>query len=121
MNMYIQNITESSFEAWFLNYFEQEAINRMASNGVEVCGELTYYANTSLLFERFQPEIWQLAQKYSEDYLDENLLMTLSGDRTISSPATFTTAIVLAASDCLARRHQRDETTEEAEDQETSE
>ncbi len=114
MDNYITSINEPSFEAWFQNNFGQETINRMAERGTEeVCGPMTYYANTSLLFERFQPEIWQLAQKYSEDYLDENLLMTLSGDRTILSPAIFTTSLVQAASDCLARRYQRDEKSEE--------
>lgn len=117
MDEYIKNINEPSFEAWFLNNFEQETINRMADRGTEeVCGPMTYYANTSLLFERFQDDIWRLATEYSFAYVGESILMTLSGDRTISSPATFTTAMVQAASNCLAHRHQRDSTSEKTED-----
>lgn len=109
MDEYIKNINEPSFETWFLNNFGQETINRMAERSTEeVCGPMTYFANTNLLFDRFQDEIWRLATEYSFEYVGESILMTLAGDRTISAPAAFVTTMVLAASDCLARRHQKD-------------
>jgi hypothetical protein len=116
MNMYIQNITEDSFEAWFLNRYEQEDINRMASYGVEVCGELTYATKTSQLFERFQPEIWQMAVRHSESGFDDNLRMTLAGNPAITSPVLFAMNMVQAAAAYLAFQHQRGDEDEDGED-----
>lgn len=116
MNGYIKIITEDSFEAWFLNRYEQETINRMAAYGVEgVCGELTYYSNTSQLFERFHTEILQMVARYSESSLDTNLLVALAGGNTISSPALFTTNLVQTAAAYLSHRYQRDEGDQTAE------
>jgi len=114
MSMYIK-ITENSFEAWFLNYFQQEAINRMAAYGVDVCGELTYYTNTSKLFERFRDEIWQLATKYSESCLGESLMTELAADHTTSSPAMLATDLVKAAAAYLSFSHQSQEKSEDDE------
>jgi hypothetical protein len=111
MGANIEKIEERSFKEWFGNWFDDEDITEMAEIGPEHFGPFIYYSDTSMLYERFGGEIWDLVDEAAGSFYGfTGLGLMALREKDICSPAGFECHMVWTAASYLAFEHvQREE------------
>ena len=105
MGASINSINESTFEEWFLNTVDPDTIVKITRIGSWDCEPLKYfsYSDTSLLYERFAKEIWELAIKIASIKCNDGVIqITIKKGGAIDTPENFEWVMVMLAIDCLA-------------------
>lgn len=105
MGTNIERINEKTFKGWFLNNFDADDITEMDEIGAEHFGPFIYYADTSMLYEQFGEEIWDLVGEVAETYYS-NTVQGVLAERNddIDTPARFECVMVRLAAAYLAHK-----------------
>lgn len=105
MGASINSINEATFEEWFLNTVDPETLVKIALTGSWDHEPFISYecSDTSILYERFEDEIWELVTKYAAvNDSHELLAISFDGGFGIRTPKQFKCAMVLIAATCVA-------------------
>lgn len=103
MGANINSINEATFKEWFLNTFDLADILEMIKIGPEHFGPFIYYSDTSMLYERFSQEIWDLAMEIAVIGCDDGVIkIPLQHGGAVDTPEKFESAMVLIAAHGLA-------------------
>lgn len=103
MGANINSINEATFREWFMNTFDMDDITEMIENGAADFGPFIYYSDTSMLYERFSQEIWDLAMEAAELGCDDGVLkVPLQRGGAVDTPEKFECAMVTIAAHGLA-------------------
>ena len=95
----------NTFKDWLLENLEEE-LKDIATHGCE--GGFTgliYYHETSLLYDTYQKEIWEMLSEDAESFGDGNVLSfitSLNGSKNVEDEVTFKNLLVWYAAERLA-------------------
>jgi hypothetical protein len=95
----------NTFKNWLLENLKEE-LTDIATHGCE--GGFTgliYYHETSLLYDTYQNEIWEMLCEDAESFCDGNVpsfISSLNGSKNVSDEITFKNLLVWYAAERLA-------------------
>jgi hypothetical protein len=107
MGINIEIIDERSFKEWFLNQFDDDDIEAIVQEGPEQYGAFIDLDDISMLYRRFDEEIWDLVGEVADTYYGTTVLGLLAKQEdAINTNAGFEIQMVRIAAAHLAYTHQ---------------
>ena len=101
-------IRAQSFEAWMKANFDRSTLNDIATHGADAgYAGLTWTTDTVKLFDRFGPEIWDMAYEDAQDYGADNVpafIATFRRNDMSDSLDTFKNLMVWYAAERIANQ-----------------
>lgn len=111
MSNYIKELNEKSFCEWFKNEVasDEDAISDIIVHSVKHAHRAFYrYADTSMLYERYSDEIWQIVNHYAQSLHNCTTVQLLGRDKgfqEISDPEELADCLVCLAATKLAMEY----------------
>ena len=96
-----------TFKEWMLNQYEHDELANLCQHGAQNgFSELTYYDETTALYEKYHDDIWSmLYDDYQDSGLDSclNLISKFNGAKHVASDEQYKNLLVWYAAEKIAR------------------